>query len=70
MGISIVLEVPMTVSAVDILVFWGLDVIGAATNFATLSASSLQNDQNTKSVTSLLLQSSRTLFVFTARSRV
>ena len=43
------------------LVFWGLAVIGAATNFGALSVSSLQNDQNTKSVTSLLLQSSGSL---------
>ena len=39
------------------LVFWCLAMIGAATNIDALSASSLQNDQNTKSITSLLLQS-------------
>ena len=61
MAISIVLsKYPWRIEPLK-LVFWGFAVIGAATNFGALSASSLQNDQNTKSVTSLLLQSSGSL---------
>ena len=48
-----VIEVPMPDRAIKI----GIFVLGATTNFGALSASSLQNEQNTKSIMSLSLLS-------------
>ena len=51
-----IIEEPMTDRAVEIgFLVLAMIVIGATTNFGILSVSSLQNDQNTKSITSLLL---------------